>query len=77
MDCQEDKLSIGARLSEFVGGLNTRQFRHSDVEYDHVGMQARGFSDQRSTITDGSYHIEVRLQNRCEPVYYRWMVVSE
>ena len=62
VDCQKDKPSSGACFAELLSGLDTAQYRHCYVCYDHIGSQMHPGKKQFLSVGDGPHDFKAWAQ---------------
>src|SRR5580704_11010360 len=59
---QENKLNRRSGFVKFVGGLDSGENWHADVQYNYVWLQSLRFGEQVPSVSGGPDHFEARLQ---------------
>src|SRR6516164_6221403 len=59
-----------------MGRLNPVEYRHCDVQYNHVWLKPLCLGDQITSVVGRADHFEVRPQKRHHPFKYETMIVG-
>jgi hypothetical protein len=62
MHGQENKLSSRSSFAKFVGGLDSGENWHGDVQYNYVWLQSFRYGDQVPSVGGGPHDFEARFQ---------------
>jgi hypothetical protein len=77
VDCQKDKPGSGACFAELLSGLDTAQYRHCYVCYDHIGGETHPRIKQFLSVGDGSHDFKAWAQKDSHSVKYDRVVVGK
>jgi hypothetical protein len=77
VDRQKDKPGSGACFAELLSGLDTAQYRHCYVCYDHIGSETHPCIKQFLSVGDGPHDFKAWAQKDSHPVKYDRVVVGK
>ena len=74
---QENDLRLRSGLADLAHRLDAVQFRHRDVDDDHVRFELAGSGDQFAAVTHRADHVEILVEKIPEPLEDDQVVIGQ